>query len=186
MRNEPVITLQLSENDFLNGSLFAARWTMKRWLVIGVQALLLSALGAFMLLSSSSRDFHVFGGALIGMVVGGFAGGVLMRYLVLPARLRTRFAERTALHRQSTLKWSQEGLAYENENGHMLVPWTDFFKTRENKDFILLYTSRVMFIIVPKRFFTESGQLQGFVELVRSRIGNRLDGQAVDSATRPG
>jgi hypothetical protein len=43
-----------------------------------------------------------------------------------------------------------------------------------------------MFVIVPKRFFTESGQLQSFVELVRSRIGIRRDGQAAGSATRPG
>ena len=178
-----MITLQLDQSDFMGGSLFASRWTMNGWFV-AASAVILSALGTFMLLVGSQPYSHALGSALIGIVVGGVAGGAINRYFVLPRRLRSRLTERKAIHRRFTLAWSEEGLAVESENGHVRVPWGDFFRTKENENFILLYTSRTRYLILPKRCFTEPGQLASFLELLRKRVGVRPGNPANDTVTR--
>lgn len=177
-----MITFQLSEDDFLNGSLLAIRWERKTWLITATAVLLLLALGTYILLPSSSPDIPAYGWSLIGGTVGSFVVVVLTRYVFLPIRLKSRFAERKALYTESTLSWSQEGLTIENVNGHGLVPWSQFIKTRENDRFILLYTSQAKYLIFPKRFFADTGQLRSFVDLVHERIGVRLGGR-VDAPT---
>lgn len=176
-----MITTQLNENDYLEGSLFAAQRTRKRWLIIGMMAAVYLGLGLFMVFYAS-RDFFILGWSLIGAVIGGFVGGLISRYILLPRRLKSRFAERKALHRKSTLSWDQKGLTVENENGHSIVPWSDFLKSRENEKFILLYTSRAMFLIVPKRIFTESDQLKDFRELVLASVGVQQNVKAIASS----
>ncbi len=166
----PFITISLSKDDYLEGSLFAARWTRKRWLIVGLMAAVYLGLGAFMVFYAP-RELFVLGCTLIGAVVGGIGGSIISHYIFLPRRLRSRFAERKALHRKSTLSWDEKGLTLESENGHSLIPWPDFFKFRENEHFILLYASRVIYLLVPKRFFTEPGQLNDLLGHVRSRIG---------------
>jgi hypothetical protein len=159
---------------------------MTRWLVASACAVALIGLGILMLMPSAPSDFHMLGGVLIGTAVCGYLGGTVTGFLVLPRRLRSRFIERKGLHRRMTLSWGNEGLTVETENGHVRVPWGDFFKTRENAKFILLYTSRTRYLILPKRFFIEPGQLASFVELLHKRVGIRSDSQSTDSAEKVG
>ncbi|WP_188792662.1 YcxB family protein [Dyella nitratireducens] len=164
------ITIQLTEDDYLQGLLFAAQRTRARWFFIGIMAVV--CLGAGLLIVFyAPRDLFVLGWALIGAVVGGFIGRMVSRYIFLPKKLKERFAEQKALHRTRKLSWDDKGVTFESENGHVLIPWPDFFKFRENEIFVLLYTSRVIFLIVPKRFFKESEQLNDFMMLVHSSIG---------------
>jgi hypothetical protein len=82
------------------------------------------------------------------------------------------------------LSWSPEGLAIENNKGHGLVPWAKFLKTRENERFILLYASQGKYLIFPKRFFVEPGQLKSFVDLIHEQIGARLRDRANDTVAK--
>jgi hypothetical protein len=165
----PTITLQLNEDDYLDGALFAARWTKKRWLIMGTMAAVYLGAGLYMV-RYAPRDFFILGWALIGAVAGGFISGLLSRYVLLPRRLKSRFAEHKTLHRKSTMAWDENGLTVEGENSHTLIPWPDFFKFRESDTTVFLYTSRALFLMVPKRFFVDSAQLNEFVVLARSRI----------------
>jgi hypothetical protein len=179
-----MITFRLSEDDFLNGSLLAIRWERKTWLITAATVVLLLALGTFMLLPNSSPDIPAYGWSLIGGTVGSCVGVALTRYLFFPIRLKSRFAERKALHIESTLSRSQEGLTIENVKGHGLVPWSQFIKTRENEIFVLLYTSQAKYLIFPKRFFADPGQLGSFVDLVHERIGVRLHNRVDDPTAK--
>jgi hypothetical protein len=169
------ITIQLSEDDYLQGSLIAARWTKKRWIVIGTIGVIYLGLGSFMV-SYAPRAFFILGWALIGAVVGGAMGALISRYVFLPRRLKSRFAEHKMLHRSSMLSWSEDGLKIERENSHALIPWGDFFRFRETEKFVFLYTTRVMFLLLPKRFFHRQDQLNELMVLLRSRVGTRQNG----------
>jgi hypothetical protein len=173
---KPEITIQLSEDDYVEASLIAAQWTKKRWLVIGTMGAVYLGLGLFMV-SYAPHAFFVLGWALIGAVIGVALNALISRYFFLPRRLKSRFVEHKTLQRSSTVSWSEDGLIIERENSHALIPWGDFFKFRESEEFVLLYTSRVLFLLLPKRFFNEPGQLNDFMVLVRSQIGIRRDGR---------
>ena len=168
--DDSTITIELSENDYLDGSLFAAKWSSKRRFIMFFLALIYLALGLF-LVFYAPHDFFIFGCALLGGVFGAFFSGAFGRFVLRPRRLRAHFSKRKALHRKVMLSWGERGVTFENENGHSLAPWEDFLKFRENDGFILLYTSRITFILIPKRFFKESGQLNDFMTLVRGRVG---------------
>jgi hypothetical protein len=169
---KPEINIQLSEDDYLQGSLFAARWAKKKWLIVGGMGVIYLGLGLFMV-SYAPRAFFILGWTLIGAVVGGAMGALISRYVFLPRRLKSRFAEHKMLQRSSMVSWAEDGLKVERENSHVLIPWDDFFNFRESEKFVLLYTTRVLFLLLPKRFFKESDQLNDFMVFVRSRIGAR-------------
>jgi hypothetical protein len=159
---KPTVTVQLNENDYVEGALFASRWTRNRLLFVwGMIAIYLG--GGIFSVFFAPHDLFALGCALI-------CGTWINRYVVLPKKLKSLFAERKASQRRSTLSWDEQSLTVEGENSRALIPWADFFKFRENGEFVLLYTSRILFIIVPKRFLEESGQLNGFMALVRSTI----------------
>lgn len=164
------IIVEMDENDYLEGSLLAARWTRKRWAVICISAAVYLGIG-LLCIFYAPHDFFILGCAFIGAVFGAFCSGLFGRLVLFPKRLKSRFAERKALRRKTRLSWGEEGLTVENENGHSLVPWSDFFKFRENDRVVLLYTSRATYLLIPKRFFKESDQLHGFMTVVNGRIG---------------
>jgi hypothetical protein len=173
---KPEITIQLSESDYLQGCLTAARWTKKKWIVVGSMGAIYLVPGLFMVLYAPPALF-VLGWAMIGAVIGGTTTVLVGRYVLLPRRLKSRFAEHKMLQRSSTVSWGEDGLKFEREDSHVLIPWGDFFKFRESEKFVFLYTTRVLFLLLPKRFFSEPDQLNDLMIFVRSRIGAQGPGQ---------
>lgn len=159
-----MITFALEEKDFLSACRLAARWTRKRWIVFGGISAVCLGLGIFLL-----NDPHVLGDYYLagvfagGWLTGGVSGGWLtvfaVKLLLIPYRCKRKFRKSPSIRRETTLSWDDKGLTFESENGHMLIPWPDFSKWREDSAIILVYRSRFLGLSIPKRAFDEPGKL---------------------------
>ena len=167
-----MITVKLEEAEYLEANMLATRWTIKRWLFIGGQSAMFLVIGLYLMYGSGvPPGFHFVGLLLIFWIVLMWSVGLTAQALLVPYRLGRRFRERKALQRSSTLSWDAKGLTVENVNGHMLIPWSDFLKWRQNENFLLLYPTRLTCTPIPKRAFTQPDQLPGLLKLIEQNMG---------------
>jgi hypothetical protein len=99
-------------------------------------------------------------------------GGLVTHYLWIPWRARRVFRQQKTLHRTCELSWDSNGLHAKDGNGEYRHLWSDFVRWREGERLIVLNLSDAMFLMVPKRAFTEEKTLDAFRELVRSHVAN--------------
>jgi hypothetical protein len=93
---------------------------------------------------------------------------LIIRFVYLPWRVQRSFAQ----HREFSVPWeivvTETGLEISNEYGHIIRPWSEFIKWREDDQLLLLYESDSLYRVFPKRFFTNFKQLamikQGLTE----------------------
>lgn len=88
----------------------------------------------------------------------------LYRYVLLPMQTRKIFAQQKALHSPFEVEFNETEMTVSNEFGNSRIPWGNFARWKEDSELILLYHSDVMYNIIPKRFFSDSQQ----IEIVKS------------------
>lgn len=174
-----MITYALEEKDFLSACKLTMRWTTKRWIVLGSISAVCLGLGIFLL-----KDPYLFGdyylvgvfagGWLTGGVVGGWVAMIIARFLLIPYRFKRKFRKNSSIRRTATLSWDDKGLTFESENGHMLIPWADFVKWRENDDVIFVYRSRLIGMTIPKRVFDKPEKLEELQGLLTKKVRREL------------
>lgn len=86
--------------------------------------------------------------------------------------VRNQFRSDPAVRREKTLSWDYKGIDAKSENGQMLLPWSDFTNWRENDSTILIYRSRLLGLVIPKRAFETPQQMWEFQGLMSSKIKN--------------
>ena len=86
----------------------------------------------------------------------------LYRYVLLPNQVKKIFTQQTELNSPFELEFTDTGLTVSNEFGNSIRPWKNFIKWKENSELIMLYHSDVMYSIIPKRFFSDSQQIETF------------------------
>ena len=70
-----------------------------------------------------------------------------------------------ALHQMITYDITEDTITASGETFNSTVTWSSLYKTREFTDFILLYTSKNVANIIPKRAFESDQQLKNFLSL---------------------
>ena len=86
----------------------------------------------------------------------------IYRYVLLPNRIKKIFTQQKELSLPVEFEFTETGVHTSNELGNSTRPWTHFIKWKENKEVIMLYHSDVLFNMIPKRFFTDSQQIETF------------------------
>ena len=140
------------------------RWTRKR-----VVLLLLCMLAGLLLVLVHHEWSRLAGYTLVCGAVGGLIGYDAIRRLWLPRSARRLFSQQKNLQRPIGFTWDRQGLGWISENGSGRIPWDDFIKWRQNERVVLLYHSDLLFQMLPKRAFTEEGQLQSIMENLNGR-----------------
>lgn len=102
-----------------------------------------------------------------------FFGGLLISYWFLrgPSLVARSYRHRKALQREFQLTVSNSGLDFQNENGHMTLPWSDYQKWKESDELYLLSPGDgIFFGMIPKRFFQSQGDVDAFREILEANV----------------
>ena len=75
-------------------------------------------------------------------------------YLRLPSQSRRLFKQHKALHEMHRVTWSASGITFTVPSSESRFAWDDFIGVIEDKDYILLRQTEMMFNLVPKRALT--------------------------------
>ncbi len=85
----------------------------------------------------------------------------LYSFFFLPRKFKRIFQQTKELNLPMEFEITEEGLTITNMLGSLLRPWKNFLKWKEDKAMLMLYLSDVSFVMLPKRFFTDTQQIEG-------------------------
>lgn len=168
---------QLQEEDYVAAtslhSRVSRRMSLVGWLAILILALTAAGVWVF------GRD-RLSAGQLAGLLggsIGGVAGGLIAtfgtRYLYVPWKAKRVFRQQRSLQLPFDFSWDDEGLLSRNEQGSYKHLWSDLLRWKENDRLFLVYISDAMFLILPKRTFSNPEDLISFRTLLQSRVVRR-------------
>jgi len=95
----------------------------------------------------------------------------LERFVLYPRRVRRIYGEQKGLRAEHDIEVTSSDLHTANEYGTARQPWSDFLRWKENQALILLYQSRVMFQIFPKRALGSADAVSAVRALLAAQIG---------------
>jgi len=76
--------------------------------------------------------------------------------------------------RGAIICWAdEEGFSQQTTNTDLTVKWPALIKFRETRNLFLIYPSKQMCYLIPKRAFTDESQVKEFRELLRRKINQR-------------
>lgn len=140
-------------------------WTVLQ--IIGAAALLYVAWRSY----QAGRLMGVY--VSLGALMGGVLGGLVMKYAWIPWQARRIFRQQMSLHRPFELSWDEGGVHARDGNGEYRHSWADFTRWRESERLIVLNLSDAMFLMVPKRAFSDAASREAFRGMLRSRLASR-------------
>jgi len=157
-----MITGAISSKDYLDALRVHRRKVVKQ------QLLVLGALAAIGVVVAATVNQFI-GIILTGAGTGGLIGEFLLSTLALPRRARKIYNQQAALRVNYTYSWDKDGVSVTSANANARRPWSDYIKTLESDDLILLYHSDVVFEIFPKSWFANKEQVDEFRSLATRR-----------------
>jgi hypothetical protein len=124
------------------------------WLALSGVIVLLFALGV---LGDARRSLTIvlLPIVLVTVVVTHMA----MYFIAIPYSSRKQYAMHRRLHLLQECEFDDAGLRFKNELGQNLVPWDHIHKLAENEDHFLLYPTKSMYYILPKRAFSHDSEI---------------------------
>ena len=102
--------------------------------------------------------------------IGGFIGEAVQAHLYLPAKVRKLYAQFKGIDAPVTYRWNASTLTVQSARGGGDRNWSDFLKVRENHRLFLLYSTDLLFEIVPKAWFANPEQMAEFRELAEGKL----------------
>jgi hypothetical protein len=125
-----------------------------------------------MLLSvPDAHDF--FGWAMFAFVILGLGYAV---FELLPKhyerQIRKFYKEEKRIAENSSVAFNHEYVEWTNVHGTSRLPWKNVLRCKENDQMFLIYESRNLLHIVPKRVFENEAELRAFREELKLPEGN--------------
>lgn len=160
-----MITVQLQEADYL-AAVKLHRRKSKQMLFI----LCYTVGGILFFLYTSPREMYMVY-LLFGVAAFLSLFMVWMHFIGVPWGARRRFRQQKDLVRQYAIDWNDEKLTIDGDDLHVGIPWTDFLKWTEDDQVFLLYSSRLLFRMYPKRCFPHQAAVADFARLLSEKIG---------------
>jgi hypothetical protein len=131
---------------------------------LGLAAVVIIVIGTVANIHSDGRiDWDPFRLFMVVMV-GAFLYGTTIGFR---KRVTKLYNENRGLQLEFLVAFDVAGIQWTSEQGSLTLPWEDVFQYKENRDFILVYTSSATFHIIPKRAFSNPANLQKFVQFLR-------------------
>jgi YcxB-like protein len=157
------IEVELTFEDFFHA--IVSRSYNVRWIFVVIALLVIVPLVLFSIIFSYVNGKWFVTSVMLGLPILIFSGVFYNFY---------RIAKRLATKSKSKIQWSFSDFGYNlvTENGTAQVNWNGVDEIVETTKHFLLIIQNPIYIIVPKRFFTES-QITEFRELVRRTLGDK-------------
>lgn len=102
------------------------------------------------------------GAMLLGGGLGGVVGELATSRLYLPWKVQRLHRQQKALADTFIYSWDESALHAASPHGQATRPWAHYVKVKEGERIFLLYHADHMFEMLPKRWFSEAGQLEAF------------------------
>ncbi|KAA1179444.1 YcxB family protein [Rhizobium tropici] len=86
---------------------------------------------------------------------------------------RKTYREQKTLHKPVHLSWSEDGVHFSSDFGEARLQWSDFLMARQDRHCILLYESRRLYRLIPKRILAadQVRELQVLARKVQDHSG---------------
>lgn len=130
----------ISKRDLLNCYRLYSTPEKKHLLIIGVIALCFMG---YVITTKNNPTLLIICG-----FIGGFLGVAVQR-CYLTYKSNKIYSQQKDLHTPIKMEFSEEGVTTITDNGKNLSPWTNFCKYKQNKDYILLFYSDALFLMLP-------------------------------------
>ena len=166
-----MITVQLQEADYLAAIRLHRRAAKKLLWAAGSILCYLVGAGLFLIYARADEMYWVYVLFLLGSAAFMVLFTAWMHFIGIPRGARRRFAQQKALARECKISWNDEKLTLDGDDVHAGIPWTDFLKWREDEQLFLLYSSRLLFRMIPKRYFSDQAAVTDFARLLLEKIG---------------
>jgi hypothetical protein len=110
-------------------------------------------------------------GDLIGVFFISIFGTLIILQLVTPYIIHRRIYSRNPrLYGKRTVIFDNEGLTSDSDIAHVEIKWSSFEKFRETKNLFLIYQTRDVVGITPKRAFPNPEAIEQFRTLLASKV----------------
>lgn len=104
-------------------------------------------------------------------IAGGLAGFFLLILLVAPPlNCRLAYRRNRRLFATRKISISEQGIVADSQLGHGETNWKSYQRFKETKHLFLLYQSRDMVVILPKRAFADQEDLEKVRALMVSKV----------------
>jgi len=154
---------RISEDDFVAAQALHMRATRKK------TALRLAAVGLLGIACLlDPYDISALTGSLLAACAATF---LVVRYLVVPWRLRKTYRAYKGLHVELDVAREAEGLRFSTADGNSLLRWERVCKWREDARFLLVYPAPNLFNMLPKSIANDGFDLPALQAELQSRVG---------------
>ena len=149
--------------DLWSGSMLHARTTVMIFAALGIAMLFVATAGVFMRIKAigSTRD------EIALVIVGAFW---ILYYPVMIYFRCARNLKNPALQGLVRCDFNPNGYSRETPGARSEIKWNQIVKWRDGKTSFLLYPSPRSFIVIPKRFFQNSADVDSLRDILKSKI----------------
>ena len=158
--NNIIVDIAYEERDFRKWIIINNKIS-NMWVVI--PCILLFIIG--ILISGIRNEFTPYSIALLIL----FSSLLIIFYLIWYVFPMIGYKKRNLENKKSTLVITDDELHYKGELSEMIFKWEIYKKAYETKEMFLLHDDRHQVVILPKRFFRSSED----IELLKTMINNR-------------
>ncbi|MFZ0952463.1 MAG: YcxB family protein [Candidatus Sulfotelmatobacter sp.] len=109
---------------------------------------------------------HVIGVFLISLFAALIILQIIMPYIVH----RRLYSRNPRLYGKRTVTFDNEGLTSDSDLAHVEIKWSSFEKFKETKNLFLIYQTKDVAGITPKRAFPSSEAVEQFRNLLASKV----------------
>ncbi|HEY4252958.1 MAG TPA: YcxB family protein [Roseomonas sp.] len=170
-------TITLTEQDFIASQRLHAWDYLRRrvlsWRFAVVWLVILLGL-AVLFLQPGGWDMTTIAALAVAAIVLPIASillAMLINRVFGPAAARRIFRQQKSLQQTVEYAWSDAGLKTRTARSESLVPWTDYWKWRQDATTLLLYHSDRLYQFVPKRALTPEQAADMVAVMERQRSG---------------
>lgn len=171
------VTISLTEEDFLASQRLHARSHLRdsirsRGFVLAWLVLFAAAAGAFLLLGLwNTATMLALAAAAIVLPLASILLAMLLNRILGPPAARRNFRQQPSLQQTIEFSWSDAGLKARSTRGESVMPWTEYWKWRQDPKILLLYHSDRLYQFIPKRALSPEQMADLVAVMERQRSG---------------
>ena len=161
------IEIEFTRKDYLEfNKYYYFKKRIKRALIVPAFFVLL-----WLILLNFNRPFNPIL-ILIELVVFSLAWGVFMfiSYKLSLIRISRMPDEKGEIIGEKTYILSDDGLKEISKNGESFIKWIGVKSLEENENYVFIFIDKIMAHVIPKRYFSDTLELQEFMSILKSNI----------------
>ena len=161
--------IRLERAEFLRAQRLHLRWSWRKSGLIAFACLVAFVL-IFIFLALRQRYLAC---VLIGVLFGCAFGFVFARYIYLPLMMPRIFRQQKSLQRETIYSWDGDRLTVTSGDDHWSHEWSELSSWKEDREFVLIYLSDLLFYVIPKRVFDSEAEVADLRSHLQGHVRSR-------------